>query len=133
MSQQQFLAPAVPGIYDDLVHGTCELGQGYGTVISGELDYPEDLQEIQGCDGRVSAVLVRNEKIGYSFTALFPTGIALPTRGSNVSFPAIAGAGIGGQIVSVKVNWTQGGQRQISIVARRWALLGTTPTVTAIA
>lgn len=130
---QQFLAPAVPGIYDDLVNGTCELGQGYGTVISGELDYPEDLQEIVGCDGRVSAVLVRDEKIGYSFSTMFPTGIALPVRGDNISFPSVAGAGIGGQIVSVKVNWTQGGQRGLSIVARRWALLGTTPTRVAIA
>lgn len=130
---QKFLAPAVAGIYDDLVNGTCELGQGYGTVITGELDYPEDLQEIQGCDGRVSAVLLRDEKIGYSFTTLFPTGIALPVRGDNVAFPTVAGAGIGGQVVSAKVNWTNGGQRQLSVVARRWALLGTTPTVTPIA
>jgi hypothetical protein len=101
-------------------------------VLTGELDYPEDLQEIVGCDGRVSAVLIRNEKIGYSFTTIFPTGIALPTRGSNIAFPSIAGAGIGGQIVSVKVNWTNGGQRGLSVVARRWALLGTTPTVTAV-
>jgi hypothetical protein len=130
---QAFLGPAVPGIYDDLVNGTCELGQGYGTVISGELDYPEDLQEIVGCDGRVSAVLVRDEKIGYSFQTIFPTGITLPKRGDNIAFPALAGAGIGGQIVSVKVNWTQGGQRGLSVVARRWEQIGTTPTRTAIA
>jgi hypothetical protein len=129
---QSILGPAVPGIYDDLVNGTCELGQGYGTVITGELDYPEDLQEIVGCDGRVSAVLMRDEKIGYSFTTIFPTGITLPKRGDNVAFPSLAGAGIGGQVVSAKVNWTNGGQRGLSVVARRWALLGTTPTVTAV-
>jgi hypothetical protein len=129
---QQFLGPTVAGIYDDLVRGTCELPQGFGTVITGELDYPEDLEEITGCDGLVSAVLMRNDKIGYSFTCLWPTGVELPERGDNIAFPAVAGSGIQGQVVSVKVNWTQTTQRQISVVARRWASLGNTPTVTAV-
>lgn len=129
---QSFLAPAVPGIYDDLVQGTCELSQAYGTVISGELDWPEDLEEIKGCDGLVSSVLLRDDKIGYNFTVLFPDTVSVPAKGTNIPFPTVAGAGVQGQVVSAKVNWTREGQRQMSIVARHWKALGSTPTVTAV-
>jgi hypothetical protein len=129
---QRFLAPAVPGIYDDLVNGTCELPQGYGTVISGELDFPEDIKEIEGCDGLISAVLVKDDKIGYTFTALFPSTVTKPEKGANIPFPAVAGSGIQGQVVAAKINWTQGGQRQMTITARHWRNLGSTPTVVAL-
>ena len=137
---QTFLAPETPGIYDDLVNGTCELSQAFGTVISGEIDLPEDMDEIKGCDGRVSAVLLRRGTINYSFSVLLPDTIELPSRGDNVTFP-LSGGELGftgdtalvGQVVSAKVNWTQEGQRKADIVARHWTAIGSAPTVTNLA
>lgn len=133
------LAPATPGIYDDLVRGTCELDQTFGTVISGEIDLPEDIEEIKGCDGKVSAVLLNDERINYTFTALFPDTIELPSRGDDVTFP-LAGGELGftgdtalkGQVVTAKANWTQDGQRSLTITARHWKTLGSAPTKTTI-
>lgn len=132
---QSILAAAVPGIYDNLVNGTCVLDQSFGTVIDGSIELPEDLQEIVGCDGAVSAVLLRNQKINYTFKALFPSGVDCPSRGDDVSFPDVGGetdGGLTGQVVSAKVDWSQGTQRMISITARHWTGLGSTPTVTAL-
>jgi hypothetical protein len=125
----QWLAPATPGIYDDIVNGTCELDQAYGTVISGELDDGEDLERVRGCNGNVSAVLLRDDEQSYTFTALFPSTVTKPAKGTNIPFPSVAGSGIQGQVVNSKVNWTREGQRSITIKAIRWAALGNAPTV----
>lgn len=123
------LAPATPGIYDDLVNGTCELDQSYGTVISAEFEDPEDFERIRGCDGNVSAVLVRDDELKYTVTALFPSTVNRPAKGASVTFPAVAGSGLSGQVMSSKVNWTAEGRRSITITAYRWAALGNSPTV----
>jgi len=125
----QFLAPATPGVYDNIIHGTCELAQTYGTVMSGELEFPADLEEIRGCNGNVSAVLLRDDRINYNFTALFADGVAVPARGSNVVFPAEAGSSVSGQVISAKVLWQNNGQKMLQISAARWTALGSAPTV----
>ena len=137
---QVILGPETPGIYDDLVNGTCELSQSFGTVINGEIDLPEDMEEIAGCDGRTSAVLLRRNKINYTFTALFPDTVELPSRGDDVTLPVVGGetgepgvdTALVGQVVSAKANWTQNGQRQMTITASHWTALGSSPTVTAL-
>jgi hypothetical protein len=128
------LAPATPGVYDDIINGTCELPQTYGTVISGELEEPEDRELIRGCNGNVSAVLLRDDEIIYNFTVLFADGTTLPARGANVVFPLDAGAGpISGQVMSRKWVWSNGGQKMCSIKASHFKALGSAPTVDTIA
>lgn len=125
---QQILAPATPGLYDDLVQGTCELAQTYGTVISGELEEPEDRDLIRGCDGNVSAVLLKDDEVTYNFTALFADGVSLPEKGDNITFPTDFGSLVG-QVMSRKLVWAREGQKLFSLKASHFKSIGNAPTV----
>jgi len=125
------LANATPGIYDDLVNGTCELPQTYGTVISGELEQPEDLDKIKGCNGNVSAILLRDDETTYSASILIGAG-ALPERGDPITFPTDFGTLVG-ILTMRKVTWAQGAQKILAIKASHWTAIGNSPTTTTVA
>lgn len=104
---------------DDIIIGTCMLGDDFGQILSADLERTADTREIKDCLDRLKALLMTNSGFKYTFTALFPaSGTAEPEIGDLIELPYIETTGI--VMPGTKIAWSAGGERAITIVAQSW-------------
>jgi hypothetical protein len=109
----------------DLSYGTCVLGSTFGKINDADLQRLADQEVIPDCCGGVLAVLLRNPRYEFKFTAKFPASGTLPTLAQTISFPV---AGVAGQIIKFGRKWTENGVHMIDIEATSWDSLGSEPS-----
>lgn len=107
---------------DDLVLGTCMLGNEFGEVESASLTRSVTEQEIEGCDGNLRALILKNPMTELQLEVIFPSSVGAPGIMESIGLPLM---GYSGRITNVVVNWTKGDLRKMTITAKQWDALAT--------
>jgi hypothetical protein len=110
----------------NLLFGTCQLGQTWGQIESADEKLMADLETIKDCCGGAQAVLLLNERFELSMTVILSSTASLPELADDIAFPT---AGITGQITERGRKWEAGGVVKMEIKAFHWKALGSNPAV----
>lgn len=99
---------------DNIIFGTCMLGDTYGSVESASVKRTGDREEIKKCGNKLMAIILSNLRFEMTLKTLFTEDATEPDLGGSIIFPL---GGIQGRILDITVEWEQGGQRMLSIEA----------------
>jgi hypothetical protein len=110
----------------NILFGTCALGETFGQIESANEQLLADLEYIKDCCGGNQTVLLLNERFELSMTVILSSSAALPELADDISFPT---AGITGQITERGRKWEAGGVVKMDIKAFHWKSLGSEPAV----
>ncbi len=113
----------------NLLFGTCMLGQTWGQIEGADEKLVADLEEIKDCCGANQTVLLMNERYELDLTVILASTALLPELGDDISFPT---GGITGQITERGRTWEAGGCVKMKVKAFHWKSLGNNPAVTVI-
>lgn len=113
----------------NLLFGTCMLGQTWGQIEDADEKLIADLEFIKDCCGGNQTVLLMNERYELTLTVILASTATLPELGEDVSFPT---AGITGQITERGRKWTAGGCVKMEVKAFHWKSIGNEPQVASI-
>lgn len=102
---------------ENIVFGTCMLGDNYGTVESATVKRTADREELEKCGGNLLAVILRKARFELTLKTVFSELIDAPGLGAVIDFPL---AGISGRALEISVDWEKAGQRMLSIEASSW-------------
>lgn len=103
---------------ENIVFGTCMIGNTYGSCESASVKRTADLEELEKCGGQILAAVMRKPKFELTLKCIFTADVDPPELGELVVFPL---AGISGRVVpSIDIEWEKTGQRMISINATSW-------------
>lgn len=106
---------------DNVVFGTCMLGEVFGSVESASVKRASDKEELKKCGGKLLAAILSNQRFELSLKTLFTEDAGEPELGGTIDFPLL---GIKGRILDFSVEWEKSGQRMLSIEATSWDSLG---------
>ena len=110
----------------NLIFGTCVLGDTFGTIEDANEQLLADLELIQDCCGGTDTALLKNPRYELDLTVTLDSTATPPELGASISFPT---AGITGQITQRGRTWSQGGVAKMTIKAFHWKSLGNSPSV----
>ena len=110
----------------NLLFGTCQLGETYGQIEAADEKLLADLEFIKDCCGGNQSVLLLNERYELGMTVILSSTAVLPELADDISFPT---AGIVGQITERGRKWEAGGVVKMEIKAFHWKSLGSEPAV----
>jgi hypothetical protein len=99
---------------ENIIFGTCMLGETYGSVESASVKRTGDREEIKKCGNKLLAIILSNLRFELTLKTLFTDDATEPDLGGSIVFPL---AGIEGRILDITVDWEQAGQRMLSIEA----------------
>jgi hypothetical protein len=102
---------------ENIVFGTCMLGETFGSVESASIKRASDLEELKGCGNKLFAAILSNPRFEMTLKTLFTTGATEPVLGGTIDFPI---GGIKGRILDWSVDWEKAGQRMLNITATSW-------------
>lgn len=106
---------------DQIVLGTCMLGDDYGEVKSASLVRTGQEEEILGCDKQIVAWLITNPGFELKMEARFDAGVEPPEILDAIVFPF---AGVTGHVApGAEIKWSEGGVRMLSFTAKNWDAL----------
>lgn len=109
---------------ENIIFGTCMLGDTYGSVESAGVVREADVTEIEKCGGNLLALVMSKPRFELSLDVLFTADKAAPDLAELITFPL---AGIKGRILPpIEIKWEKKGQRMLTIKATSWdAFAGT--------
>lgn len=111
-------APLAVTDKDQLVLGTCMLGDDYGEVKNATLTRTGQEEELTGCMGELIAFLIKNPGFELAMECRFDADVEPPELIDEVTFPL---AGIKGYIKpGLEIKWEEGGVRMLSLTAAGW-------------
>ncbi|MBB5351107.1 hypothetical protein HNR46_001341 [Haloferula luteola] len=103
---------------ENVIFGTCALGDTFGEIMSFDLTRTADLQEIENCVGGLKAAILSKPRFEMEIETLFDDSITLPELGGAITLPL---AGLVARITGdIKVGWTNNGSRKLSFKASHW-------------
>lgn len=106
---------------DNIVLGTCMLGDDYGEVKNASLTRTGQEEEILGCLGELIAYLIKNPGFELQMECRFDSDVEPPEILDAITFPL---AGIVGYVApGTEVSWEEGGVRMLSFTAKGWDAL----------
>jgi uncharacterized protein YxjI len=114
----------------DILYGTCEVTDAFGIVRSCTCKDAADEQEFEDCRGNVREVLLKKERIELTMDVEFDGDLGAPARGDDIAFPEPFN--VTGQILDIEVKWDRNDRKMMTITAKHWKSMGSTPTVTAL-
>ena len=106
-----------------IAFGTCMLGTAFGQVKSATLKRTADRDLLNNCMGNLRAAILKNARFELTLKTVFDLEIDPPGLGDLITLPLV-GAGISARVMDVQVDWSEGGERELSIDASRWDSLG---------
>jgi hypothetical protein len=112
----------------DILYGTCEVTDAYGIVRSCECADECDEQVFEDCRGNPREVLLTNERIELTMEVEFDAVAGKPERGDDIAFPEPFN--VVGQVIKSRVKWEKKDKKLLTIEAKHWRAMGSTPTVT---
>ena len=114
---------------NNILYGTCEVEQGFGTVISSTLKRANEKQEWEDCRGNTRLILLRNKRYEVEMEVEFDPSVTLPVEGDSLAFPHV---GVTGQILNWDLVFAKADCVKLKITATHWDSLGDSPTVAEI-
>jgi len=103
---------------ENIIFGTCLLGDTYGSVESASVVREADVTEIEKCGGNILAVVMSKPRFEFQFDVLFTAEKEAPDLAELITFPL---AGIKGRVLpGIEIKWEKKGQRMLSIKATSW-------------
>lgn len=101
---------------ENIVFGTCMLGDTFGEVISASVKRGANEQELEGCGGRLRAIMMNKMNFELTMEVLFTAEKPAPGLAEIITFPV---AGVQGRVMAgVEIKWEKDGQRMLSIPAK---------------
>jgi hypothetical protein len=122
---------AIGELPENVIFGTAQIGDDFGTVKSATLDRTGDTEEILNGNGGLRTLLINNPRSEFSLDTLFTSDVEAPGLGELIAFPLLAdtlGNPVCGSILKVTVKWEEKGARMLTITATNWDSLGARPT-----
>lgn len=111
----------ISGNSANIVFGTVQvataLGAAFGNVISATLKRTADQELFNKENGSLLACILRNPRFEFSVRCNFSANITPPGLAEAITFPL---AGVIGRIMDVTPEWSEAGNRQLSIEATAW-------------
>lgn len=101
----------------NIVFGTCMLGEIFGSVESASVKRTADKEEIKRCGNKLLAAILSNQRFELSLKTLLTEDAGEPELGMTIGFPL---ANVSGRILDYTVEWEKAGQRMLSIEATSW-------------
>jgi len=114
----------------DILYGTCEVGEVWGIVRSCTVKDACDEQLFEDCRGNPKEVLLTNERIELTMDFEYDAALGIPARGDDLAFPAPFS--VTGQVIDLEMKFDRKDKVVVSITAKHWKAMGSTPTVTAL-
>lgn len=114
----------------DILYGTCEVTDAWGIVRSCSCQDACDEQVFTDCRDNPREVLLKNERIELTMEVEFDGALGAPARGDDIAFPDPFN--VTGQITGIELKWERGDKKLMTINAKHWKAMGSTPTVTAL-
>lgn len=118
------LTTKIPGeiiiadVPENIVFGTCMLGDIYGSIESASVKRTADVEELEKCGGQILATVIRKAKFELTMEVLFTADKAAPGIGDLITFPV---AGVQGRVMpGAEIKWEKAGQRMLSLTATSW-------------
>lgn len=105
---------------DQIVWGTCMLGETYGEIASCEVGREWDTEEIKNCVGGLAAFIWKNPHFTMTLNTRFDADITAPGAGDKIAFPIPS---VTGRIIKPAISWESEGTRGLSIEAGYWDAL----------
>jgi hypothetical protein len=115
------------GDTDNILYGVCEVSDGYGEVVSCNLDETADPKMWENCNGNTKLVLLANERYELELEVEFDTEIGRPGLGDSIAFPDV---GVSGQVLKTSTVWQRTDRKRLKISATHWKTIGSSPVVT---
>lgn len=109
---------------DQIVWGTCMLGETYGTIKDCEVGREWDTEEIENCVGGLLAFIWKKPRFTMTINTRFDLDVTAPGAGDQILFPIPA---VYGRVIKPAISWEQGGVRGLSIEATFWDELANAP------
>ncbi len=109
---------------ENIIFGTCMLGDIFGSVESASVVREADVTEIEKCGGNLLALVMSKPRFELSLDVLFTADKTAPDLAELITFPL---AGIKGRVLpGIEIKWEKKGQRMLTIKATSWdAFAGT--------
>jgi hypothetical protein len=105
---------------DQVVWGTCMLGEDLGTVVSCRLKRTGNLQDLSNQDGILKAMLMLNPRYELELETVFDAGVSVPGLFDVIDFPYLQ---LSGRVTEADIAWERGTERALSIRASQWDAL----------
>lgn len=103
---------------ENIIFGTCLLGDTYGSAESASVVREADITEIEKCGGNLLALVMSKPRFELSLDVLFTADKTAPDLAELITFPI---AGIQGRILPpIEIKWEKKGQRMLTIKATSW-------------
>ena len=102
---------------DQIISGTCMLGDTFGEIESASVKRTADKEEIENCIGNLRALFLRKPRFELKLETLFANGVDAPGLLDKIAIPLI---GVYGRVLDIEVKWTKGKSRMLSIDATSW-------------
>lgn len=106
---------------NSIVFGTCMLGSTFGQVKSATLKRTADKDLLNNCKGNLRAAILKNARFELTLKTVFDDSVDPPGLGDEITLPLV---GLTARVMEVPIEWTEGGERMLSIDATRWDSLG---------
>jgi len=102
---------------DQIIQGTCMLGNAFGEVESASVKRTADKEEIEGCSGALRAFFLKKPRFELKLETLFANGVDAPGLMDKIALPLV---GVFARVVDIEVKWAKGKSRMLSIDATSW-------------
>jgi hypothetical protein len=107
---------------DQVVWGTCMLGDDFGQVDSSSVKRTADKVEIENCIGNLKSLLLTKPRFELTLDCIFDTTVTAPGLMEEIALPLV---GVTGRVMDVTVKWEKGKERMLSIEVTHWDALAT--------
>lgn len=103
---------------ENVIFGTCALGDAFGEIHTFNLTRTADLQEIENCVGGLKAAILNKPRFECEIEALFDDSVTPPELGGAITLPL---AGVIARITGdISIKWDKSGARMLSCKASHW-------------
>jgi hypothetical protein len=102
---------------DQVVWGTCMLGDEFGQVESASVKRTADKVEIENCAGNLKSLLLTKPRFEVTLETIFEASVEAPGLMDIIALPLV---GVMGRVMDVSVKWEKGKERALSIEITHW-------------
>lgn len=101
----------------NIIFGTCQIGDDFGEVKSAGVKRTADKEELQKATGSLKACVLKNPRFELSLKVLFTADKDAPGIGEQIAFPLVE---VVGRIMDVSIDWEDSSGRMMTIEATKW-------------
>jgi hypothetical protein len=102
---------------EQVVWGTCMLGDEFGQVESSAVKRTADKVEIENCAGNLRTLLLTKPRFELTLETIFDVSVTAPGLMEQIALPLV---GVTGRVMSADVKWEKGKERMLSLEVTHW-------------